>query len=450
MNHLLKRVNFSPYFPFNAAKWPFFYGWIILGAGVFGVLMSLPGQTTGISVFTDHLIENYRIDRVWFTVAYFIGTAGSGFLVRHAGKLYDKIGVRPTAIGAALVLSGTLVLLSQLDKMVNRLSQLFGTDYQTWLLIVLLTPLFLFLRLSGQGVTTLISRNMVMKWFEARRGFANIFLGITITLGFNATPKFFDEIIKFSSWRQAWLWMALFLVTVYMIIIVIFFRDNPRQIGLFPDGKTSPKKNISRKTIFSASGEFTLKEARQTREFWLYTLTLGLLGLFFTGFTLNFESIFDNQGLTKELAMHLFILSGIASLFFQFLGNWLSDYISLRYYLPLASLFIITNILAVPFLKDQNIFYYIFIVSLGANSAFFSIFTTITWPRIFGTTHVGEISGASIGIVVIASAIGPLLMSLSNKLNHSYHFSFYLCAAVGFLLLTLSFTARDERTIKRG
>ena len=81
MRKFHKKLTFRPTFPFNPASWSFFYGWIILAAGIVGVLMSLPGQTTGVSVFTDHLVENYRIDRVWLMVAYLIGTAGSGFLV---------------------------------------------------------------------------------------------------------------------------------------------------------------------------------------------------------------------------------------------------------------------------------------------------------------------------------------------------------------------------------
>ncbi len=50
-------------FPFDPARFPFFYGWIVLSAGTLGILMSAPGQTVGVSVFTDSLIEALAIER---------------------------------------------------------------------------------------------------------------------------------------------------------------------------------------------------------------------------------------------------------------------------------------------------------------------------------------------------------------------------------------------------
>ncbi|MBN1949583.1 MAG: MFS transporter [Bacteroidales bacterium] len=447
MNRFHSRLIIRPDFPFKPANWPFFYGWVILGAGVFGVLMSLPGQTTGISVFTDHLIGSYKIDRVSLTISYLIGTAVSGLLVRYAGKLYDETGVRPIAIAAAIVLALTLVLLSQLDRIAMGLGNTLGQEYYTPILLILLTPLFFLLRFSGQGVTTLISRNMVMKWFESRRGMANFFLGVITTVGFNATPKFFDFLIQNNGWRKAWIFAAIFLVVLYIPFLITFFRDNPQGAGLLPDGKIRSEKKQNKQVRFIASKECSLKEARKTREFWLFTSIIALLGLFFTGFTFNFESIFENQGLTKEIAMRMFIIAGICSLITQFIANWLSDYISLRLYLPVASLVLAVNIFIIPWIKDENIFYYGFISLLAISNSFFGVFTAITWPRLFGTRHLGEISGSAMGFVVLASAAGPLIMSLSFKFTSSYNLSFYLCATLALLLFLLSFFARDERKI---
>jgi len=43
--------------PFSPARLPFFYGWIILFAGIIGMLMSVPGQTVGVSAFTEDLLK---------------------------------------------------------------------------------------------------------------------------------------------------------------------------------------------------------------------------------------------------------------------------------------------------------------------------------------------------------------------------------------------------------
>ena len=39
--------------PFHPARWPFFYGWMILFWSIIGTLLSVPGQTTGVSAFID-------------------------------------------------------------------------------------------------------------------------------------------------------------------------------------------------------------------------------------------------------------------------------------------------------------------------------------------------------------------------------------------------------------
>ena len=48
------RHNYN-HLPFAPKKIPFFYGWAILVFSALGILMSMPGQTTGISAFTEHL-----------------------------------------------------------------------------------------------------------------------------------------------------------------------------------------------------------------------------------------------------------------------------------------------------------------------------------------------------------------------------------------------------------
>ena len=68
------------------STFPFFYGYIIIFSGTIGVLMSAPGQTIGISVFTDFLIDALGITRDSLSLAYLIGTMSSSFLLTRAGK----------------------------------------------------------------------------------------------------------------------------------------------------------------------------------------------------------------------------------------------------------------------------------------------------------------------------------------------------------------------------
>ena len=90
------------------ARWPFdpagvkiYYGWVVLVAGTIGVLASIPGQTVGVSVFTDHLTAATGLSRLQLAVAYLVGTGGSGFLLPLGGQAIDRWGTRVVALAAS-------------------------------------------------------------------------------------------------------------------------------------------------------------------------------------------------------------------------------------------------------------------------------------------------------------------------------------------------------------
>lgn len=90
----MNTAAFRPNFPFSPAKFPIFYGWVILVASVLGVITSIPGQTIAVSVFTDHLIAATELSRLDLANAYLMGTLTSGCLLPFGGKLQDRLGAR--------------------------------------------------------------------------------------------------------------------------------------------------------------------------------------------------------------------------------------------------------------------------------------------------------------------------------------------------------------------
>src|SRR6056297_3198037 len=88
--------------PFHPKRWPFYYGYWIAVCMIVGTMFSAPGQTIGVSVFTDFLIDNLGVNRLSISTAYMIGTIISSFLVGYAGILLDRVGIRPVAAFASL------------------------------------------------------------------------------------------------------------------------------------------------------------------------------------------------------------------------------------------------------------------------------------------------------------------------------------------------------------
>jgi len=138
--------------PFAPSASPIFYGWVILIAGAVGMLMSIPGQTMGVSVFTENLIRDLSINRNNLSLAYLFGTVFSGLLIAWAGKLYDRHGARIMAFIAGFFLGLTLLYLTRIDLIAVSLESWIPAGVSTFLL---LTLGFWGIRFFGQGMLTM-------------------------------------------------------------------------------------------------------------------------------------------------------------------------------------------------------------------------------------------------------------------------------------------------------
>lgn len=428
--------------PFQPSKVPFFYGWVVLFAATVGVLVSAPGQTMGVSTFTDYLLENITINRNQLSIAYMVGTIGSSLVLTYAGKMYDQYGARWVGMVVSVFLAVVLVLLSQSDRIIGIFVSENTSGFYAVFAMAVLMLLFFGLRFSGQGVLTMVSRNMLMKWFVARRGLVNGFSSVFVALGFSVAPLTFDMLIQGTSWRGAWLLMAAFIGIFFTVFVFLFFRDNPEDLGMIPDGEKHG--NRENDVTIKAFKQFTLPEARRTPAFWLFAIPLALYALYITGFTFHLISIFDNAGMGRDMALAIFIPYSVISVIVSLVGGYFSDKMKLKYLLILilvgqvAALFSLANL-------DQNFYYYLFIVGNGLVSGLYNILMAVTWPRFYGRQHLGRITGFVMAVIVFASALGPILFSLSNTKLGSYSYAFFGLAAIMTVVLALSYKANNPQ-----
>ena len=429
-------------FPFSPNKVPFFYGWIILFASTVGVLVSAPGQTTGVSTFTDYLLEAIGITRTQLSTAYMVGTIGSSLVLTWAGKMYDKFGARWVGMVVSLVLAFILVLLSQSDRIIKLFIPDQNSSIYISFAIAVLMILFFMLRFSGQGVLTMVSRNMLMKWFVARRGLVNGISAIFVALGFSIAPLTFDMLIQGTSWRLAWLLMAVFIGTFFVLFVFLFFRDNPEDLDLIPDGEKHG--NREHNVTIKPFKQFSLAEAKKTNSFWLFSIPLAMYALYITGFTFHLVSIFENAGLDREKALAVFIPYSVISVVLSLLGGWVSDRIKLKY---LLYLIFFGEILALVCLANLNggIFYFGFILGNGIVSGLYNVLMAVTWPRFYGRENLGRITGFVMSLIVFASALGPILLSFSFSSTGNYSAGFYGLAMIMLVAVFFSFKADNPQ-----
>ena len=431
--------------PFSPSRLPFFYGWVILAAGTIGVLMSVPGQTTGVSVFTENLLRDLQVDRNGLSLAYLFGTLGSGLLITRAGKLYDKHGARVMAFISGVMLGVMLIYLTRVDRLAESLFQLvkvpsaFGT-------FIMLAIGFWGIRFFGQGLLTMVSRNMVMKWFNKRRGMANAVLGIFSAFGFSLAPKVLNTFIENLEWRGAWVLMALIVGIVFAIFVLVIYRDNPVDCGSVPDGKQEFVSKRKRPPSLP-DHDYSLKEARKTIAFWAFTLGLAIVALYISGLTFHILSVFDTAGMTESKALAIFIPSSFIAVIVQFGIGYASDFMKLKYLLVVFMIGMIITTLGLVNLGNANLAYWMLITGNGIVWGLYTVLIGVTWPRFYGLKNLGAISGFSLSWTVIGSALGPYLFSLSMDFSGSYAAISWVCLGISVFLLLLAFKADNPNEV---
>jgi sugar phosphate permease len=432
------KKNFND-FPFAPKKWPFFYGWAILIFSSIGVIMSMPGQTMGVSAFTEHLIKSLGISRSELTLAYMFGTLASSFILPYAGKVYDKVGARVMAFTASIGMGLTLILLSFSDRIAAGLS--------SFSIVVMMFFGFMMLRFWGQGVLTLSCRNMLMKWFDRKRGLVTGLSGPVVSLGFSATPLALNYLIIQQGWQNAWLIIGIISILIFSLLALIFFRDNPEDCGLLPDGVHADDAVAKEESI--ALRQYTASEAKRTFPFWVIGLSLALYGFCFTAVPFHIVSIFKLAGMSKTTAFSIFFYSSCISISMNLIFGYISDKINIKYLLYIMMTGLIISTLSLTFLAPGFTFVTMFI-GMGLGGGLFGILANVPFPRFYGRTHLGAINGFIMSMMVFSSAIGPWFFSKILDFSGSYRYAALTCTACAIILLICSFKVKNPQSSQSG
>ena len=424
MNRLLSP---APNWPFDIRRLPFFYGWVIALISTLGFLFSIPGQTMGMAVFTDPLIDALNLSRTQLSLAYLFGTVGSSLMLTRAGRWYDKLGGRVMTTLASLVLGLMLVFISCTDG----ISSLLGDSAVSSFLVIMLG--YFGVRFFGQGILTSASRNVLLLWFEKRRGLVSSARGVFVSLGFSLAPLGLAWLIAGFGWRASLWWLALGCAG-FAILAFIFLRDNPSDCGVQVDGKQKSPDADSVTEIYSASFE----QARRSPVFWIITVSLSIHSLFITAVTFHIVSVFSLAGRGAEQAFGIFLPMAIVSTSVNLLAGWMADNHKLKPFLIVMLLGFICGACGLLNLETRW-GYWLLVVGFGGAGGLWSVISNLAFIRNFGPLHLGEISGLCTAAMVFGSAIGPALFSLSLDMSGSYAGAEWLCLGVLLAIVVAAF-----------
>ena len=164
---------------------------------------------------------------------------------------------------------------------------------------------FFAIRFSGQGVLTSTSRNVLLLWFERRRGLISGVRGVFVSFAFASAPAALALLTNALGWRAA-LWVLAALVGgAFALLAAVTLRDRPEACGLSMDGDPAPPVTPqvqSAPSSASASDHgkpIALGAVRRNPLFWVYANALALHAFFGTAVTFHIAALFEEVGRTR-------------------------------------------------------------------------------------------------------------------------------------------------------
>lgn len=399
--------------PFKPRRWPFYYGWVIVCGASLSIIASIPGQTIGVGVFVDYLVGALRLSRDHLSTAYLIGTIASSVTMPFAGRLLDRLGTRIMGVVASLGLGVSLLGFAYCAR-------LSPAGDVAWLrAMITVGALFFCIRFFGQGMLTLVGRVMLARWFNYRRGLATSISNVFVSVAFTGGGAWvLNEMAMQLGWRGAYLTQFVAIGLVHALFAWLFFRDNPEQCGLPQDGfGYTPRKQPDLEVV--EAPDLTAGQAARTLSFWAFNAGLAVHALLMTAIAFHLTSIGAEAGLDRARAYLVLLPMPVFSISGSFFCGWLCDRYDQKWSLTLMMAFLAFGITGLHYMATP--WGKIMVMSgLGLSGGCFGVLSTVVWPHYFGKKHLGAINGASMFLVVFASALGPKFFSHIQEISGSF------------------------------
>lgn len=363
----------------------------IVGVGALAVFGSSPGQTYVASVFVDPIARDTGWSRTLISGVYTLGSLTAAPAMFLVGQLLDRVGAR-AALGLVVVLFGAAALA------------------MTWVAHPFhLYVGFAFLRLLGQGSMTVVPTAMVALWFIRLRGRALSLTSLGAVAGQAVFPPLVLMLITRTDWRTAWVALAFVIWLLLLPPVLLLVRRDPESIGLRPDGDPAPAVTTpgADPTARHADEDWTFREARRTRAFWLLMAAGAAPSLITTALTFHHVSFMASRGLTPAVASAVFSIVAVAALAGTFAGGVLSDRLPARFIIAGGQTLLIAA-MAWAFTIGAPWAALVYGALLGLSSGVGHALQAVVWPAYFGRRNLGTIRSVAASSTIASAAIGPL------------------------------------------
>jgi MFS family permease len=410
-----------------------FYGWWIVLATNIICMLGYGTWLYSFGVFFKPMSAEFGWTRAMTAGAYSLRSIEGGIASPIVGWAVDKYGSRIVIIVGALI-SGLSFAMMPLVNSLLGFYLVYGIALSAGMSAMLYLPAW----------------TVVAKWFKRRLSLAMALLAVGAGLGGLVCAPLAAVLISRFGWRFAFVILGV-LIWVVALPLALVVRDDPREMGLWPDGDTPGDGNAEGKAATAEGGgegpvaaparDYTLKEALRSTPFWMLALSFFFFGVAHSTVTVHTVPALTDVGIPVEQAAlsigMLTLVSIIGRLGFGFLG----DHLTKRYLFMVAYVMMAMGLLVLTNARTMGMVYlFIFLFGVGFGG------TVPLMPAIraeyFGREALGKIQGFMNPVMMSAGAVGPIFAGYVFDTTGSYRISFMATGLLTFCAAIAMFFAR--------
>jgi MFS family permease len=399
-------------------RWPFYYGWVIVGVSFVTMAIGVNARTA-FSLLFPPILDEFGWERGVTAGAFSFGFLVSAVLSPSLGQLMDRRGPRVVVeLGVGLMAVG--LLLAPLVR-------------QPWHLYLTLGVLVgggsVCLGYTGQAL-------FLPNWFVRRRGLAMSIAYSGVGVGSIIVLPWVQGLIGRGGWRAACWGMGLVLVAV-LVPLNLLLKRRPEDLGLEPDGDRNSGDAVAARHVTNvvdvawAAVDWTLTRALRTSRFWW--IALGYLCGLFSWYAVQVHQTkylveigFD----AREAAWALGFVS-LAGIPGQIALGHLSDRIGREWVWTAGSLGFVLCYLALLVLPAHPTFallYFMVAVQGMLGYGLTSVVGAIP-AEIFQGKQYGTIFGTLMLASIVGGAAGPWVTGALHDATGNYVLAFWIAIA---------------------
>ena len=355
--------------------------WRVIAFGFLLNLSSAFGQTHFISLFNAQVRDAFSLGHGALGALYSAATLASAAILPWAGKRIDSSRLPRYAAAVILGLAGAVVLMA-----------LAAAPWQLFLA-------FLALRLFGQGLSSHTGMTATARLASSRRRGKSLSLaGLGMSVGEAAAPPIVAALLLFLAWREVWLAAAAAQVCAVLLLAQWLLR------GL-PSSPPAPEESEG------GLESWTRAQVLADRRFWLAAPALFAPPCVVTALFFNQFSLAEYKGVpfaewTAGVAAY-----SAGSVLASLVSGWLTDKFTGARVVKWILLPLIMSALLAAHANFAGLsFAYYALMGMSAGMSVPAV--GALWAEIYGTAHLGAVRSLAHAVVVLFSAVGPVIYGL--------------------------------------